>query len=49
MRSCFGYIKYCDSFYYGKECYKNDCQYLHEFQTEQEIVAADVGDKESEK
>jgi hypothetical protein len=49
MRSCYGYTKYCDNFYYGRECYKSDCVYLHEFQSEQEIVAGEGCDKERER
>lgn len=48
MRSCYGYTKYCESFFYTNECQKTDCVYLHEFQTEQEIIS-DGCDKEVEK
>ena len=31
MRSCFGYTKYCDNFFYGRDCHNNNCVYLHRF------------------
>lgn len=39
LRSCFGYSKYCLSFFFKKQCYKKDCVYLHRILRDHEILA----------
>ena len=47
MRCCYGCSKYCETFFYGRECRKPSCYYLHHFDPHKEIHL-DSSDKDQD-